>query len=276
MDVGLAYSVTWAIIGLVILLHRTRLMEAFRFYEEYDSYIGWAERTLWITYFALLEGVAGASLGKWMAGLRVSRADRGGPPGLLRGTIRTLVFYGLLELPADLVEHFAEPAAGPGMIVKFWAYGRLIQCLGALALIATMRRKSGFRGPHEWLSGTRVVQVDQAPYRPASPPIALADGFAPRARIDDPGGLSRSSSSVPTYPRDGRQNEDGKVLLGQDSSLDRPVWIVFRDEHTPPPPSPRAKLESPGPAAMDRRRRGRSGPLGRVHGSRRDCPWMRW
>ena len=94
---------TWAIFGLVMLLHRTRFMEAFRFYEQYSELHRLGRKDA-LDHLLRPSGRArGSSLGKWMAGLRVSRTDRGGPPGLARGSIRTLVFYGLLELPADLV-----------------------------------------------------------------------------------------------------------------------------------------------------------------------------
>jgi uncharacterized RDD family membrane protein YckC len=242
LDLGLSYLVTWAIIGLVLLYHRTQLMEAFRFYEQYDHYIGWAESILWVTYFTILEGVAGASLGKWMAGLRVARAGRGGPPRLARGLLRTLVFYALVELPADLIEQFAGPDAGPRMAVRFWAYSRLIQAAGLLALISTMRRRSGFRGPHEWLSGTRVVQVIRRPSsRPTRRLRALGDS---RLVLDAPGRAAGPLAQVGSYVIRGvvSRTEDREVLLGQDSTLDRPVWIVYRDVHTRPPPPPRRNL----------------------------------
>ena len=66
-----------------------------QFLEQFGLFVIWFERFLWVAYFAVLEGIGGASLGKWLAGLRVSRVDRGGPPGLGRGLVRTLVFFAL-------------------------------------------------------------------------------------------------------------------------------------------------------------------------------------
>jgi uncharacterized RDD family membrane protein YckC len=43
-----------------------------------------------LVYFVLLEGLAGATLGKWALGLRVVRAG-GGRPGLARGALRNLL-----------------------------------------------------------------------------------------------------------------------------------------------------------------------------------------
>jgi len=41
-------------------------------------------------YFVVLEGLTGATLGKWLMGLRVVRVD-GGAPGLIKGLVRNLL-----------------------------------------------------------------------------------------------------------------------------------------------------------------------------------------
>ncbi len=43
-----------------------------------------------LLYFAVLEGMAGATLGKWVVGLRVVRTG-GGRPGLTRGFLRNML-----------------------------------------------------------------------------------------------------------------------------------------------------------------------------------------
>jgi uncharacterized RDD family membrane protein YckC len=43
-------------------------------------------------YFAILEGLAGATLGKWLMGLRVARVD-GGRPGLVKGVVRNILRF---------------------------------------------------------------------------------------------------------------------------------------------------------------------------------------
>lgn len=43
-----------------------------------------------ILYFVLLEGLIGATLGKWVAGLRVERVGRG-KPGLIKGLLRNVL-----------------------------------------------------------------------------------------------------------------------------------------------------------------------------------------
>ncbi len=43
-----------------------------------------------ILYFVFLEGLTGATFGKWVAGLRVERVE-GGKPGLTKGLLRNLL-----------------------------------------------------------------------------------------------------------------------------------------------------------------------------------------
>ena len=44
-----------------------------------------------VLYFVFLEGLLGATLGKWLLGLRVVRAEEGRTPGLARGALRNLL-----------------------------------------------------------------------------------------------------------------------------------------------------------------------------------------
>jgi hypothetical protein len=248
-DLGLAYLVTWAIFGLIMLFHQAQVMETLRFQERNKEVIGWLERTLWLVYFILLEGIWGASLGKWLAGLRVNRVGRGGPPGLGRGLIRALVFYGITELPADIF-HEAQPEARDARIwLTFWAYERILRGLGLVALTTTMRKRTGFRGPHEWLSGTRVVRV--IPYRRRQPTHRLQALANSRE--------AAGASTVPLQPVDRvgpytvqgaiRWEPGQKIVLGQDSTLERPVWIVLRE--------PLAKAPSPARRSLNRQDRPR-------------------
>jgi uncharacterized RDD family membrane protein YckC len=242
IDVCLAYLVSWAIFGLVILYYDLHLMDTLHFYEHYNSVLGWVERTLWFSYFALLESMVGASLGKWVVGLRVTRTDRGGPPGIGRGLPRALVFYALTELPADLMDEFAPLPQGPRMLLRLWIYERVIRGLGILALISTMRQKTGFRGPHEWLSRTRVVQViGRRRFRPTRRLMRMADsGIASDPETPAPEKLKRIG---PYLVRGAvRWEADRKVLVGQDSTLERPVWIVLRNPPAPPPSQARRSL----------------------------------
>ncbi len=242
VDLGLAYLASWAIFGLIMLYHQSQFMETLRFQERNREILGWFERILWLVYFVVLEGIGGASLGKWLAGLRVNRVDRGGPPGLGRGLVRALVFYAVTELPADFLNELLPPFRGARMFLKFWAYEQIARGLGHLALTTTMRKQTGFRGPHEWLSGTRVVRVIQFRRpRPTYRLQALASSrVATGAAATPPEPLHR----VGPYVVQGtiRWEPEQKIVLGQDSTLERPVWIVLREPSAQPPLPARRSL----------------------------------
>ena len=191
LDLGMAYLLSWAIFGLVLLYHRTRAMQTLQFLEQFGLFVIWFERCLWVAYFAVLEGTLGATLGKWLAGLRVSRVDRGGPPGLGRGLVRSLVFFALTELPADLVEMLAGPIRGPRRLIRFWAYDGLIRVLGLLSLLLTMRKSFRFsRSPR---MGQRHARDPVA--RPRVTAAVAAAAFAGRFAS----GLDRAVSHAATH-----------------------------------------------------------------------------
>ncbi len=241
LDLGMAYLLSWAIFGLVLLYHRTRAMQTLQFLERFGLFVIWFERCLWVAYFAVLEGALGATLGKWLAGLRVSRVDRGGPPGLGRGLLRSLVFFALTELPADLVEMLAGPIKGPRRLIRFWAYDGLIRVVGLLSLVLTMRKASGFRGPHEWISGTRVIQLRGR----GSPRLSrrlrlLADSHLASTELTP---TPRHTKIGPYVIRGVVQSEhEHTILLAHDPTLERPVWIIMRGPQAPPPPPARRAL----------------------------------
>ena len=242
IDLCLWYLVSNAILGVILLYHQAQLMEAYRFHYRNSDVLRWFERILWLLYFALLEGIGGASLGKWLVGLRVSRSDRGGPPGLARGVVRALVFFALTELPSDVAVVLTPAHLGRRMFLKFLAYDWLIRGLGVVALISTMRERTNFRGPHEWLSGTRVVRVlGTRRFRPTRKLQMLAD---PRLASGVHTPAPASLHQVGPYAVLGsvRWEPEHKILLGEDSTLERPVWIVMRDSGSPPPSAARRDL----------------------------------
>jgi eukaryotic-like serine/threonine-protein kinase len=245
LDLLLFYLAGWAMFAVGMLYFHGRFFETFAFFESRGAAIAWGWRIAWIAYFALAEGLCGASLGKWVAGLRVARSGGGGvPPGLGRGLVRILCFYLFIGLGGDvLTELFATGRhAGPG--VWYWVGFLLVKGLGMVALLATMRRRSGFRGPHEWLSGTRVVQVARGRrVRALMRRIRIAAGTKPTA-LAAPRPLLGDVAQVGPYRVHGAilSSPRGKILLGQDSTLDRQVWILLRPPNASPPEPPRRAL----------------------------------
>ena len=104
-----------------------------------------------------------------------------------------------------------------------------------------MRKVSGFRGPHEWASGTRVIQLRGR----GSPRLSrrlrlLADSHL----------VSTELSPTPRHTKIGpyvirgvvRSEHEHTILLAQDPTLERPVWIILRGPQAPPPPPARRAL----------------------------------
>ncbi|HKB35081.1 MAG TPA: protein kinase, partial [Gemmataceae bacterium] len=111
---------------------------------------------LWLVSITLLEGRWGWSPGKLLLGLRVWAADDSEPPGVARALVRTVAHFSIVFLAASVVTLVSY--GDPGL----WWYefvGVLLTLLGSLLLLSTMRKRNGYRGPHEFLSGTRVVRL---------------------------------------------------------------------------------------------------------------------
>jgi hypothetical protein len=220
--------------------------------ERIDAFeIGWLPGLLLCLYFAIGEGVFGATPGKWLLGLRVSRLGQTGPPGVWRALVRALVFHGLLvlgmfRLPEECVRWFG-PAAG-GVI------GGFIFLTSAAALLAQVRKRWGYRGVHDLASECHVTQKPlparklRLPVKHATPlstllpapteplPEMLA-GYAVRGRIAvDPAGE--------------------QVWVGEDRALARMVLIWLKPVLTPAKPETESEgvplPEAPRPTRLRR------------------------
>jgi eukaryotic-like serine/threonine-protein kinase len=115
-------------------------------------------------------------------------------------------------------------------LVLTWVLG-----LGLLAL--PMRRRNGYRGLHEWVSGTKVIRLPGAdPWR-APPALAPADLLlhAGAAAGTRPPGLP---SRVGAFAVRGalREADGQRLLLGEDTMLGRQVWVWLRPPGRPLPP----------------------------------------
>ena len=184
--------------------------------------VRWVNMLLVLVYFTLGEGIFGATPGKWLLGLRVSRPGQTGPPGLWRALVRSIVFYmmilGLVVFPEECVRWFG-PAIG-GAIAGF------VVIASVAALLAQVRRRWGFRGLHDLASNCHVTQnplptrklrlviKQPTPLRVLLPPSADAlpetlGGYAVRGRV--------------SVEASGEQ-----VWAGEDTALARSVLIWLK------------------------------------------------
>lgn len=171
-----------------------------------------------VGYFSIQEWRWGRSLGKWLLGMRVITGGNQTPSlkaSVVRGTILPGVSYVSGAVPALLVnlDH-------PGIWTIVWLeVFQLLSWIPCLLCFLTARKTNGFRGVHEFVSGTHVVRLAGAlEYKrlrnvPVTSPIELEspESFGQFEAI---GILGR------------RANSSSTVLLGRDASLDRDVWIV--------------------------------------------------
>jgi uncharacterized RDD family membrane protein YckC len=189
---------------------------------------------LHVFYYSLLEGVWGRSLGKRWLGLRVTPVTGSDPPGVGRALLRTVLFFALLTIGSNILktisffsaepEHFLRYQAGEHIRIDF--EGVLDVC-GLVVLFSTMRARNGYRGLHELLSGTRVVQL-QRPRKPRT-----FRGHRLDQEVLQPAGLPEQIGSYRIRGTLGGGPE-ARVLLGEDPKLGRKVWIWLRPVSPPP------------------------------------------
>jgi uncharacterized RDD family membrane protein YckC len=143
-----------------------------------------------------------------------------------------MVLYSLLfagNVLALLIP-FAQPGSGQetwGMVWLRFAltYGGFF--LGIAALVSTMRAHNGYRGLHERLSGTWVVEVPR-PHRKPEWPARRAG-----PELTQPAGLP---VQIGPFVIKGALawTQENKVLAGQDPVLERDVWIWLRPDAASP------------------------------------------
>lgn len=211
---------------------------------------------LFLGYFFVAENWWQASLGKFLLGLRVVNADNSGPPSAGAVFLRTLCFVLTIHLGylvvtgLDVARWVSEGTPRPrppgeARLEDLLPWVSLT--LGSLVLAATMRRRNGYRGLHELLSGTRVVQLPWPRRRPS--PLSTLGWFLYLKRSkqflgDGSSQLDDLPSTVGGFSIRGRIRlaPDTALLLGEDPSLDRKVAILVRPENAPPLDSARRDL----------------------------------
>ncbi|MCX5682717.1 MAG: RDD family protein, partial [Planctomycetota bacterium] len=179
---------------------------------------------LCVLYFALTEGLWGASVGKAVCRLRVVGPGRGAP-GVPKALIRASVFMVLPVLPTWVYfwvikgVAFAGATSAPLDLLICYSYYVMLA-----VLFATARRRNGFAGLHDLASGTRVIR--RAAYE--ARPVLEAE--------EQPQPVSETTPRIgPYYVLDRlEKTEAGEVMLGYDARLLRKVWIRRLPEGAPP------------------------------------------
>ena len=116
--------------------------------------LSWLAIPILLAYFTIGEGVFGATPGKWLLGLRVSRLGQTTPPGWQRALLRTVVFHCVIlafAVSERLVEWFGSALGG--------VLGGMLFLCALAALLIQFRKKWGYRGVHDFASGCHVTQA---------------------------------------------------------------------------------------------------------------------
>lgn len=165
-------------------------------------------------YFAICEGLWGAGLGKSLCGLRVVRPD-GSVPGVPRALARALVFELPAIVPFLMLLSYSEARYQLTMDPSQFYWIDWLP-FGILAvLLCTMRRRNGFAAVHDFVTGTRVVAVEERELRvPVEVPPSPESSQAGELRV----GPYRIKSRL-------AQADGASLWLGHDEALRREVWI---------------------------------------------------
>jgi eukaryotic-like serine/threonine-protein kinase len=191
-----------------------------------------------LVYFTTLEGVWGCGLGKWLLRLRVTARGSSRPPGLARALLRTAIFWVLLKLPELTVQLL--PLDCLTHLVLSWLASTPVG--GAFLVLTTMRERNGYRGPHELLSGTKVIRLCwPGRNRPGSRRLGRACREVLEGKLGRPPQLP---AEVGPFRLDGALgwNQRGGFLLGEDPVLGRKVLLWLRPAAEPPLTGPRCDV----------------------------------
>jgi uncharacterized RDD family membrane protein YckC len=193
-----------------------------------------------VAYYAIAEGLWGASVGKRLVGLRVVIAPGGQPPGVLRAVRRTLMF----ETPAFVTTAITLVVGEVRLLQLMMGSALWRSALSApfwgmlVVLFSTARRRNGFAAVHDLWSGTRVVHRGvkeiRRPALESAPDLTSSATGSPRrlGPFDVIGALG--------------QTDIGTLLLGFDPRLRRRVWLHQLPVDTPKVSAFTRDLNRPG------------------------------
>jgi uncharacterized RDD family membrane protein YckC len=184
--------------------------------------LNWIPVLVMLSYFSLSEGIFGASPGKWLLGLRVSRIGQTSPPGFQRALLRTAIFHALLVgvfvLPERLIELLGSAAGG--------VLGGIAFLTGSAALLLQLRKSRGFRGLHDFASDCHVTQKPLPARRLrllVQQPTPLQSLLSP-----PPEPLPQTIGSYVVRGRVTIDSSAEQVWVGEDRALARTVLITLK------------------------------------------------
>jgi hypothetical protein len=190
-----------------------------------------------LLYFGLPESLWGCSLAKLALGFRVVKASEPESPELWRSVLRASVYWTGMQVYALTLWllHVVGLAASPQLtqetvqmsIAAATCCTLPLTVVGPALVLCTMRTRNGYRGLHEWISGTRVVRLVETDDR-----RALGRHCRSMA-LDQPTGALPQLGPF-TVLAIVRDNGDDAVLVGEDPVLGRKALLWARSMDQPP------------------------------------------
>lgn len=190
--------------------------------------------SFFVLYYAIGEGVWGATVGKFICRLRVVLPD-GSPPGLPRGLARGLIYVLLPAAPFWLFSGGDMQAYlhGSGLL-QFSMQSSYYVVLAVL--FSTMRRRNGFAAIHDLVTRTRVIFRSTVSART---PLSVGE--------DAPVAPETQQRFGPYHVLERLGQRDGvEWALGYDLRLLRKVWLRIVPPGTPALPAAWRNIGRPG------------------------------
>jgi hypothetical protein len=187
---------------------------------------------LWLGYFVVSEGVWGSSVGKWLLRLRVTSAAGAERAGWKQVLLRSAVFYLLLSLEEISIIPWTgvldyTSREGQEQARRVSVAVQPFSLLGYGLLCLTMRRRNGWRGLHEFASGTRVVQLPEPGRRRVFVSRGPATDLIRPPNVPERIGPFEVRGAL-------RREENDSMLLADDKGLGRPVLLWLRPQTAEP------------------------------------------
>jgi hypothetical protein len=189
----------------------------------------------YLVYFGVPESLWGRSFAKFALGFRVVKAASAERPELWRSMLRTGAYWAALHLfvlgawALKLLALIIRPhvpaeavTAGIGLAT---CCSLPLSVVGPVLLLCTMRSRNGYRGLHEWLSGTRVVPLPEAEAR------RTLGSRCRELTIERPAGIPPQLGPFAVLAT---LRDDGAdaVLVGEDAVLGRRALLWLRPADT--------------------------------------------
>lgn len=173
-------------------------------------------------YSFVCESIWRATLGKWVMGLQVSNAETFHQASGWKIALRALSYTALVGTVTDIAAYCAIDSTPENALLFAFlqSSGYLVSYLLMLLPLLWTR---GRQTLHDLLSSTVVVETHRTPKK-ASVGKTIP---AWKMQIEPDSNLPASCGPFEIHGRIGRVN-DGDVLLAEDASLSRTVWLWWR------------------------------------------------